>query len=334
MASVVSIFARTLARAAGLELNRCGEVSQGKHVLYRLGHGTADRIPDHAYFEMIEWLRVFCDDDPGLVFEYATTIRNNDLGPLGLAVKSAPTLRDSLSRLEQYFRLITDTAVYRLEEGTGPALFVLDADAPALPAFHLRDECALAGVADNIRAFGNAGIELDHVSFKHECRNDPARFEAFFGCDVRFSSDRSAIAIAPHCLDLPNRLGDPGICDFLTQHLDAEILRLPGQTTLKQQVLHHLSTRLSDGVPQASDVAMQLGLSERTFYRRLADENTTFRDVLRDAQLSLAQELLSDSACSIAEVAFLTGFSEQSTFSRAFKRWVGAAPAQFRQLSL
>ena len=69
-------------------------------------------------------------------------------------------------------------------------------------------------------------------------------------------------------------------------------------------------------------------------YRRLADENLSYRDVLQDAQLSLARDLLTDSDCSIAEVAFLTGFSEQSTFSRAFKRWVGEAPAQFRQLSL
>ena len=76
-----------------------------------------------------------------------------------------------------------------------------------------------------------------------------------------------------------------------------------------------------------------MGISERTFYRRLAEEGLSFRDVLQDAQSALARELLSETDCSIAEIAFLTGFSEQSTFSRAFKRWVGEAPARYRQLA-
>jgi AraC-like DNA-binding protein len=84
-------------------------------------------------------------------------------------------------------------------------------------------------------------------------------------------------------------------------------------------------------VPQAAEIARDMAMSERTLYRRLAEEGLTFRDVLTEAQSSLAQELLRDSDSSIAEIAFLTGFSEQSTFSRAFKRWVGLAPAQFRQ---
>lgn len=333
MASVATVFANALTRAAGLDLTASGDVLQHGKVVYRLNRPASGKIPDSAYFELIDWLRIRTSDDPALVFGYAREIRNNDLGPLGLAAKSAPTLRDSLLRLERYFRLLTDTAAYRLEEGDERAFFILETHTPNRAALQLRDECALAAVADTIKAFGSAGIELDHVTFKHECRSDPAQFKAFFGCDVRFGSARNAIALAPDCLDLPNRLGDRGICDFLTQHLDAELQQLPDTTSLRDEVLHHLTPRLSDGVPQASDVATRMGMSERTFYRRLADEQMTFRDVLRDAQLSLARELLSDSACSIAEVAFLTGFSEQSTFSRAFKRWVGAAPAQFRQIS-
>ena len=334
MASIASIFARTLTRAAGLELNATGEVLQNGKALFRLNHSAADKIPDCAYFELLEWLRVHTGDQPDLVFRYAREIRNNDLGALGLAAKSAPTLRDSLLRLERYFRLLTDTAVYSLKEDSDPALFILEARTPDHPALQLRDECALAGVADNIREFGSDKVELDYVSFKHECRSAPAQFEDFFGCKVLFGASHSAIAISPDTLKQPNKLGDLGISDFLTQHLDTEIQRLPDLACLKDEVLNYLASRLSDGVPQASDVAVRMGMSERTFYRRLADENLSYRDVLQDAQLSLARDLLTDSDCSIAEVAFLTGFSEQSTFSRAFKRWVGEAPAQFRQLSL
>lgn len=331
MPTVAALFARTLTRAAGLELSAQGDVLEGQKVLYSLGRSARDTLPDHAYFKLIEWLQIFRGDAPDLVFAYANTIRDDDLGPLGLAMKSAPTLRDSLQRLERYFRLITDSAVYQLDETSALPFLRLKTPTEDHPALNLRDECAIAAVAQNIRAFGDVGIALEHVSFAHSCRSTPPLFQDFFGCDVRFEADQTGIAIAPRFLSLPNRLGDAAICDFLTQHLDEELLRIQGSQTLRQELSHHLSTRLSDGVPQASCVAMQLGMSERTFFRRLADEGTSFREVLRDAQLTLAQELLADGTCSIAEVAFLTGFSEQSTFSRAFKRWVGAAPAQFRQ---
>lgn len=333
MATAASIFATTLVRAAGLHLTSDGRVMGDGRTLFHLSSPADDPIPDGAYFGLIDWLRIRTGDDAALVFSYAREIRSNDLGALGLAAKSAPTLRDSLLRLERYFRLLTDTAVYRLTEEADPALLVLEARTPDHPALKLRDECALAAVAENIKAFARDPVELDHVAFAHECRNDPAQFEAFFGCKVRFGASQSAIALAPETLNQPNKLGDRGISDFLTQHLESEIARLPDPSSLKDEVRHHLASRLSDGVPQASDVAISMGMSERTFYRRLAEENLSFRDVLRDAQQSLAQDLLADSNCSIAEVAFLTGFSEQSTFSRAFKRWVGTAPAQFRRLS-
>lgn len=334
MASVASVFATTLTRAAGFELNADGEVLSGGEILFRLNSSTAHKIPDSAYFELVGWLQKQKKDDPELVFSYARELRSNDLGALGLAAKSAPTLRDSLLRLERYFRLVTDTAVYRLNEESALALFSLETCTPDHPALQLRDECALAAMAEKIKTFGIGEVELDHVSFKHGCRGDPARFEAFFGCTVLFGANRNALALAPDILNRPNKLGDQGISEFLVRHLDTEIQQLSGSRSLKEEVLDHLASRLSEGVPQASDVAVQMGMSERTFYRRLADENLSYRDVLKDAQLSLAQELLTGSSCSIAEVAFLTGFSEQSTFSRAFKRWVGEAPAQFRQLSL
>jgi AraC-like DNA-binding protein len=107
--------------------------------------------------------------------------------------------------------------------------------------------------------------------------------------------------------------------------------RLGSEASFKDALRRRLSRAFSNGLPQASSIARAMGMSERTFYRRLAEEGLTYRDVLREAQTSLAQELLSESDCTIAEIAFLTGFSEQSTFTRAFKRWVGQPPAQFRE---
>jgi len=135
-------------------------------------------------------------------------------------------------------------------------------------------------------------------------------------------------------LDLPNRLGDPAVAAFMRAYLDDQIEAMADGRSLAETLLHQLSTSLSNGVPTAVDVARDLGMSERTFYRRLSDEGMTFQGLLQQAQQSLAKDLLTRGECSIAEIAFLTGFSEQSTFSRAFKRWVGEPPASFRRNAL
>lgn len=331
MPSVIAAFAMVMARAAGMTLRDDGALVSGGVVLRRLPQPANGRISDDDYFELLDWIRLQYGDDIGMMEAYAREIRTDDLGVLGLAVKTSPTLRCSLERAARYWLVVTDTAVYRLDETQDPALFTFETHAEPHPVLDLRTEIALAGFAHNMRMFVEGELVLEHVSFRHPCRSDPNRYSAHFGCPVHFGADRNAIALKPEMLDLPNRLGDAAVSDFLTAHLETEIGSLKDETTLRAALLRRLTPALSNGVPRATDIARDMGMSERTLYRRLAEEDLTFRDVLTEAQSSLAQELLRDSKSSIAEIAFLTGFSEQSTFSRAFKRWVHIAPAQFRQ---
>lgn len=333
MSTVTAAFAHALIRAAGLDLSSSGEVSRGRDTLYHLGVSPDTPIPDHAYFGLVDWVLTNTADGTDLVFRYAEEISKHELGVIGLAIKSAPTLRDSLRNLERYFRLVTDTAVYTLDETIDPAVVNFVSLSPESKAMQLRDECALAAVAHRIKSIAGEEFPLAQVSFKHACRGAHSSYEAFFGCPVRFSARQTAISICQDHLNRQNRLGDQGLSTFFTQQLEGELRNLANQSSLTHQVLTYLSTRLRDGAPQAAEVGLKLGMSERTFYRRLAEEGMSYRDVLQDAQCALARELLSDSECSLAEVAFLTGFAEQSTFSRAFKRWVGESPARFRQKS-
>lgn len=331
MPSVTDAFARAMARAAGMTLRDDGAPVSGGVVVRRLPRPTDGRISDTDYFDLLDWIRREHDDDVLLLDAYARSIRVDDLGALGLAVKTAPTLRASLERIERYWRVVTDTAVYRLDDTGDPAIFYIEARTRPHPVLDFRNEGALAGLARNMRLFVEGELVLDHVSFRHACRGDPASYAAHFGCPVHFGADRDAIALKSAILDLPNRLGDAAVSDFLTAHLETEIGSLRDDASLRAALLRRITPALSNGVPQAANLARDMGMSERTLYRRLAEEGLTFRDVLTEAQSSLAQELLRDSTSSIAEIAFMTGFSEQSTFSRAFKRWVGQAPAQFRQ---
>jgi AraC-like DNA-binding protein len=155
--------------------------------------------------------------------------------------------------------------------------------------------------------------------------------EAYFGCPVFFGSDKDALLVGSSALARTNRLGDPAISRFLVAHLDSELAARAGETSFEQVVLRHLSDRLSDGLPKAVTVARQMGLSERTLHRRLAGLGLSYQSVMEKAQRRLSEGLLVRSAHSIAEIAFLSGYSEQSAFSRAFKRWSGQTPAAYRE---
>lgn len=331
MPSVTIAFARTMAKAAGMTLTDDGALISDGTVVYRVRPLENGRVNEIDYFNLTEWIRTNHPDEVALIRAYAELIQIDDLGVLGLAMKTAPTLRASLQRVERYYRLVTDTAVFRLDEAGDPAFLAIEGQTADHPVLGFRNEAAMAGSAINMKRIVGADLTFKFVSFRHTCRGDPDRYAAHFGCPVRFDADSDAIAFEPATLSLPNRLGDPAVSDFLTAHLETEISSLADTPSLASALVRRLTPALSNGLPQAAQVAREMGLSERTLYRRLADECLTFRDVLGQAQCGLAQELLRDSDASIAEIAFLTGFSEQSTFSRAFKRWLGQAPAQFRQ---
>ncbi len=331
MPSVTGAFARAMAQAAGMTLRDDGALVSGGAIVRRLPGRADGRITDTDYFDLLDWIRLQNTDEVALVRAYADLIRVDDIGVLGLAIKTAPTLRASLERVERYWRVVTDTAVYRLEATGDPVHLVFEPRTGHHPVLDFRNEGALAGLLRNMSLFVQVAFVPRYVSFRHACRSDAGRYAELFGCPVHFGAERTAIALSAEALELPNRLGDAAVSDFLTDHLETELGTLGEDSSLRATLLRHLTPGLSNGVPHAGAVARELGLSERTLYRRLSEEGLTFRDVLTEAQSSLAQDLLRDSDSTIAEIAFLTGFSEQSTFSRAFKRWLGVAPAQFRR---
>ncbi len=330
MSTVTPAFAHSMASAVGLKLMADGSVLSGDQVVHRLSQSLDGQLDANAYFDFIEWLRQRHPDRPTLVAACARAIEFDKLGVLGLALKTAPTLRASLQRLERYFRLLTDTAVYQLDESHDRAFFSLQQRTLGHPALTLRNECALAGVVHNAGLLVEGEARFDYATFRHDCVGNPGDYEAVFGMPVHFRAEKDGIAMATRTLDLPNRLGDRAVSDFMTGHLERELNQSDVATPLRVHLLRRISATLNTGAPSAAALARDLGMSERTLFRRLSDEGTTLREVMREAQIGLARELLHASNCSLTEVAFLAGFSDQSTFGRAFKRHEGQTPAQYR----
>jgi len=329
MGVVTSIFARRVAQAAGDAID-AGTMLRSIGLDPKAPFDVSQMVAADAYYDFLERIAREMPDGHELPVRVGPCMRLDDYGALGLAWKSAPTVRGSLERVERYCRLWTDNMTYEIRDDDGGIEFVLHRVGERRLGMRLSNESTIASAVSLIRQCSSTGFRPRAVAFQHA---GPPRVEAherYFGCPVRFGADRDALSISNEALDHPNHLGDDGISRFLLEHLEAEIEAIGEADPVETLVRRAVSRALSDGVPRMAEVAQRLALSERTLHRRLADRGLSFRAVVESTRRDLAENLLTRSAYPLSEVAFLTGFSEQSAFQRAFKRWTGRTPAHFR----
>jgi AraC-like DNA-binding protein len=282
------------------------------------------------YYDFFEEL---ADRDPdGLVLplRIGASMRIDEYGAFGLAWKSAPDLRGSMLRSERYGRVLGSAESYSLEATDDGLFFCLEKAGDGRPGMLLSNEASLAAVNVICREVSTADFTPLAVCFKHAPRGDVGVYEDHFNCPVLFETGRDALRVREVDIDAPNRVGDESIASFFDRHLEKELAMIAPADGLEVEVRRAVADKLSEGVPTLSDVASKLGVGSRTLQRRLADQGISFQRVVDMARKDLARRLLRETAYSLAEVAFLTGFSEQSAFTRAFKRWAGQTPRSYR----
>ncbi|MCA9739016.1 MAG: AraC family transcriptional regulator [Gemmatimonadota bacterium] len=288
-------------------------------------------IRDDDYYRLFEEAAAVDADPTTLPLRVGASMRADDYGPFGFAWKSAPTLRGSFARAERYALVLTSVSFYSVEECFGGAYMHLHRQGDRRLGMRLSNEATLASILAISREVASEPFHPEAVFLKHRAPRDAAGHEAHFGCPVHFGSDRDALRVSTRALDAPNRVGDASIAGFFDTLLDAEVGSLDDTIPLERRVLDRVATSLSGGVPTLSDVARELGMSGRTLQRRLGAEETSFQTLVDEARRRLALRLLQDpDAATLSEATYMTGFSDQSAFTRAFKRWTGLTPGAYR----
>jgi len=290
----------------------------------------ARMVSSAAYYDFFAALVERDPNGLALPLRIGAAMRSDEYGAFGLAWKSAPTLRGSFARSERYGHVLGAAETYSLER-TGDGLFFnLEKAGDGRMGMRLSNEASLSAVDTISREVSTGAFAPLAVHFKHAPRGDVSVYEAHFGCPVQFESGRDALLVSDASLDAPNRLGDETIVGFFDRHLEEQLASLTQEYHLELQVRRAVATRLSDGVPRVSAIASEFAMSARTLQRRLSEQGHSFQTVVDRARKDLAQRLLTETDYSLAEIAFLTGFAEQSSFTKAFKRWAGQTPRAYR----
>ena len=288
-------------------------------------------IDDTDFFGLLEHVSDQVEGGRDVALRVGASMRCDDYGAFGLAFKSAVDLESSYVRVERYGRVVTSIANFRLVQDAQSAFMEVIPGNSERPGLLMTNELALGAATALSREVGEEEFTPLAVHISHTAPDDPSAFAAHFRCPIHFGALRDALEVSHDRLRRPNRLGDTSISQFFDTHLDGALAELPEDGGLSRRVRAEIVQALSGGVPTLPQMGGRLGMSGRTLQRRLGEAGLSYRDLVDQSRKELADRLLRKTDYGLAEIAFLTGFSEQSAFHRAFNRWTGQTPRSYRE---
>ncbi|MEE2651499.1 MAG: AraC family transcriptional regulator [Pseudomonadota bacterium] len=243
---------------------------------------------------------------------------------------SSPSFGDGLRRAENYQRLVTDAMQFKLHVEGDEARVVLDFIGDSEAELRHRDECFVRFMQRYFEALTDGAFQTREINLGHPLQGDVAEYEKHFNCPVHFDAKEQSLVFAADILATPSSHAEPDLLKLHEKVASKQLERLSRQDVVGD-VKQVIAEMLELGQPSLESVAERLGMNERVLRSRLTEAGTSFNQVLADYRCILAKRLLSRTDESIADVVYLTGFSEPSTFYRAFKRWTGLTPIEYRQ---
>lgn len=326
-----------LARIAGPLLAVCGQLAGSALMIelverFGLGPSLADpdaRIPLPRFYDLLEFASAKTDE-PKLAQHYSSDIEPEALGLIGLLAMTAPDLGTLLDRTIRYQQLIAEGERISLAERGDRVILRMQPWGPTRLAHRIWTE---AGFVDMIV---NGGRLLAEPFVVHEARFRHARHAGadslaeLLGCPLRFDAEDYAIEFDRAALALPVVGANPAMFEFFDREAARRSEPLGEHDDLLAALRRAIEHALPEGPPSLETLAARLHMSPRTLQRRLHERESSLRSLVDDLRSELARKHLA-AGLAIAEVSFLLGFSEPSAFHRAFRRWVGVTPIDWRK---
>lgn len=243
---------------------------------------------------------------------------------------SSPTFGQGCQRVFKYLRLVSDALDVRLEIVASEARLIIRSSPDRAPTLRHTEICTAWAIIQFARGASEGRFAPSSVCLTYEARSPLSAYESTFGCPVRFGGDECEVVFPADMLSLPSPRSDPDLLKVHEEVAEKRLSRLQRQDLI-ERIEAVIARRLELQTCELATVAREIGMPERRLRFELAQAGTSFTQLLADFRYRLARRLLAQTAESVDNIVYLTGFSEPSTFYRAFKRWSGVTPVQYRE---
>jgi len=304
--------------------------------LQAIGHSSIDDIlEDGAWLPMAVFDRlmraaqeVTGDASFGLIVGKSLALmRYGTIAPVAMAT---PHLRQLLEDIRRYAPLMIERAEIDLVEDARGARLMVSPIVEGGLSGHFRMEQVATSAAQMLRFVGAETSDLLRVEFPFEVpAGQERRYAANFGPRLEFGRKVCAIHFTPTLLDRPLSSHDPVAYASARTRAESVLAALHAGSNLADRVRQFMLSAFPQ-LPTVPETAAQLGLNERSFRRQLAQLGTTHADLTQECQRLTAERLLAEAQMPIKQIAEAVGFGSVHSFHRAFRRWSGLTPTDWR----
>lgn len=287
-------------------------------------------IPVTKYVAL--WEVLGSEVSPTIGLEVAMRTESSEFGAYGHAIRCAPSMQLVLRSLSRFMVVLTQATQLDFEDNGKRISLAYRVTDASIVQRRQDAEFTICTILNLLREVTrNPQLSPVRVDFEHRAPSDLASHREVFGCPIRFEQPDNRLYFSRELLDMPIRTADQRLFQALEPFLEQQRQSRAASTDVLSQVAHHIASSLSSGCASLEQVASDLKIGVRTLQRRLAEQNVEFSQLVEDVRRSLAESYVMQSDYSLTEIALLLGYSEASSFCRAFRRWTQLTPQQFRQ---
>lgn len=291
---------------------------------------TADPVPLRKYAALLE-LAADRTQEPAFGLAYGQHFPVAASTVLGFLIGNAPTLRDFVTCLNRYSRLMIDAVDVKFDEHDGLLKVQWDYSPTFIgPRRQLTDFLMTLFMMRANHLIGQTIVPVT-AEFEHREPDEPEQYHAVFGRCLRFGAQRNSVTIRGEFLARSGKRADATLFGIMKKVADQEIQQIGDSGDIISSVRRVVLDRIGYGHVDLEMVATMHGVSSRQLQILLKRKGTTFEGEVARLREELARRYLQETDLPMTDIAMRLGFSEQSSFSRAARQWFGMPPTQYRE---
>lgn len=316
-------------RLEGLDMAQlCAEAGLDRAVLKDPDGRVAQDIMSRLWLMAVQR-----SGNPALGLNMARMIKPAYFNLVGYAMMSSPTLLEAFKRIVRFQRIMGESADLALQLEPDEVRLVLAFHGDQIPVPSQVYEAVMAYLVAFFAWMTGSPLQPRQVCFAMPAPGDVTPYQSCFGQQLVFAASEYALVFSREQAELRLSRGNDRLAQLHDQ-LASEYLDRFVQSRITHQARQALCRLLPRGEPKRSALADAMHMSTRTLQRRLQDEGTSYQQLLDETRREMALQYLSRPGLTLLEIAYLLGFADPSNFFRAFRRWYGLPPGQYREQKL